>query len=73
MTIMNTIKCEICGKEVPENEAHYYEDGGYHVCEDCWKDEFVECERCGERIPRDEAYQGFDGHLCEYCHDDLFG
>ena len=25
------------------------------------------------RILRDDAYQGFDGHLCEYCHDDLFG
>ena len=31
-----------------------------------------ECERCGDRIPYDEAYRGYDGYLCEYCHDDLF-
>jgi hypothetical protein len=35
--------------------------------------EFVECERCGDHIPRDDAYRGIYGHLCECCHDDLFG
>ena len=70
---MNTIKCEICGKDVPAGEAIYYEEGEYHVCDDCFKSEFVECEHCGAYIPRDDAYNGLYGHLCEYCHDDLFG
>ena len=73
MTIMNTKKCEICGKEIPSGEAIYYEAGDYFVCKECWKDEFVECERCGDIISRDEAHRGFDGYLCECCHDDLFG
>lgn len=70
---MNTIKCEICGKEIPSGEAIYYEAGDYFVCDKCWEDEFVECERCGDIILRDEAHKGFDGYLCECCHDDLFG
>ena len=70
---MNTIKCEICGKEIPSGEAIYYEAGDYFVCKECWEDEFVECERCGDIILRDDAFQGFDGYLCECCHDDLFG
>ena len=72
---MNTIKCEICGKEIPSGEAIYYEEGDYFVCKECWEDEFVECERCGNNILRGEAYSGLseDGYLCEYCHDDLFG
>ena len=70
---MNTIKCEICGKEIPSGEAIYYEAGDYFVCEECWEDKFVECERCGNIIPRDDAYSGYDGYLCECCHDDLFG
>lgn len=70
---METVKCEICGKEVPESEAHYYEPGEYHVCQDCYDNEFVTCERCGEHITYDEAHEGFDGYLCDCCYDDLFG
>ena len=69
---MNTIKCEICGKEVPKDEAVYIEAGDYLVCKECWEDKFVECERCGDIIPREEAHKGFYGYLCECCHDDLF-
>ena len=70
---METVTCEFCGKELPKSEAMYYEAADVYVCPDCWEDEFVECERCGERISRDDAYRGFDGYLCECCHDDLFG
>ena len=70
---METVTCEYCGKTLPKTEAHYYEDGGYYVCPDCFETEFVTCERCGDSIPRDDAYKGFDGYLCECCHDDLFG
>ena len=57
MTIMNTIKCDICGKIIPSEEAIYYEAGDYFVCKECWEDEFVECERCGDIISRDEAHK----------------
>ena len=70
---METIKCEICGKTLTAADNHYYDEGGYYVCDDCWESEFVECERCGDRILRDDAHSGLDGYLCEYCHDDLFG
>ena len=70
---METIKCELCGKTLTAADNHYYDEGGYYVCDDCWESEFVDCERCGARIPLDDAYEGFGGHLCEHCHDDLFG
>lgn len=70
---METVTCELCGKTLPKSEAHYDEDGGFYVCDDCWTDEYVDCERCGAHIPIDDAYKGFGGHLCECCHDDLFG
>lgn len=70
---MSTIKCEICGKEIPSGEAIYYEAGDYFVCKECWEDEFVECERCGDIIPRDEAHHTHYGDLCDCCYGDLFG
>ena len=73
MTSMETVKCEFCGRILPKDEAHYYEDGDYYVCPVCKEKEFVTCERCGAEIPYDDAHNGFGGHLCEYCHDDLFG
>jgi ribosomal protein S26 len=69
---MEKVYCEYCGKTLPKSKAHYYEDGGYWVCDNCWENEFVTCERCGERIPYDDAYNGIYGYLCECCHDDLF-
>ena len=39
------------------------------ICPYCGSEELGEagtCERCGEPIPPDE-------HLCECCHDDLYG
>ena len=73
MTIMETVICECCGKELPKEEACYIEGGGYYVCPECRENEFTVCDRCGDIIERDSAYQGFDGYLCECCHDDLFG
>ena len=70
---METIKCEICGKEIPSGEAIYYEAGDYFVCKECWEDEFVECERCGDIIFYDDAHHTHYGDLCDCCHDDLFG
>lgn len=70
---METVICEYCGKELPKDEAVYIESADIYLCPDCAEDETVTCERCGERILRDDAYKGFDGYLCEYCHDDLFG
>ena len=70
---MEAITCELCGKTLTAADNHYYDDGGYYVCDDCWKSKFVECERCGDHILIDDAYRYADGYLCEYCHDDLFG
>ena len=71
---METIKCEICGKEIPKEGAYQVgEDSGVFVCEECYKNKCVKCSRCGEIIFYYDAYQGFDGYLCECCHDDLFG
>lgn len=70
---METITCEYCGKSLPKDEAVYVESADIYLCPECADDQLVTCERCGERILRDDAYQGFDGHLCENCHDDLFG
>ena len=70
---MSTIKCEICGKEIPSGEAIYYEAGDYFVCKECWEDEFVECDRCGDIIFYDEASETRYGTLCPCCYDDLFG
>ena len=72
---MNTINCEICGKEIPSGEAIYCEAGDFFVCKECYDDEFVECERCGDIVPLDEAYLsvGGNGYLGDCCHDDLFG
>ena len=70
---METIKCELCGKTLTAADNHYYDDGGYYVCDDCWESKFVDCERCDAHILIDDAYSGYDGYLCECCHDDLFG
>ena len=70
---METIKCELCGKTLTAADNHYYDDGGYYVCDDCWESEFVDCERCDAHIHIDDAHRGYDGYLCECCHDDLFG
>ena len=72
MTIMETVSCEYCGKEVPKNEATFYEDAGTYFCPDCAEKYLTHCERCGNVIAREDAYRGFDGYLCECCHDDLF-
>ena len=70
---METVKCEYCGKTLPKEEAVYCEDSDIYACPDCADEHLTECERCGALIDRDDAYEGFDGYLCEYCHDDLFG
>ena len=70
---MEIVICEYCGKELPKSGAVYIESAEIYLCPECAVDQTVVCEHCGERILRDDAYQGFDGHLCEYCHDDLFG
>jgi ribosome-binding protein aMBF1 (putative translation factor) len=70
---MNTIKCEICGKEIPSGEAIYYEAGDYFVCKECWEDEFVECDRCGAVVSRDDSYNTPWGTLCDCCHGDMCG
>ena len=70
---MNTIKCEICGKEIPSGEAIYYEAGDYFVCKECYEKECVKCDRCGDIIFYDDAHHTHYGDLCECCYDDLFG
>ena len=69
---METVKCEMCGKELPKSEATYIEDADIYFCPDCTKEEVVECERCGAKITRDSAYRGMYGYACECCHDELF-
>ena len=70
---METVTCEYCGKTLPKDKAVYCEDSGIYACPDCAEEHLVTCERCGALIDRDGAYSGYDGYLCEYCHDDLFG
>ena len=70
---METVICELCGKELPKEEATYIEGGEYYVCPECRENEFTVCDRCGEVISWDEAYTSPYGRLCECCHDDLFG
>ena len=70
---METRECEYCGKVLPKEQMTFYEDAGIYACPDCAKEHLTTCERCGAVVAYDDAYQGFDGHLCEYCHDDLFG
>ena len=70
---METVECEYCGKTLPKDEATHYEAADIYACHDCADEHLVECERCGAKIDRDDAYRGFDGYLCECCHDDLFG
>ena len=70
---METVICEYCSRLLLKSDAEYIESAGIYLCPECAEDWTVVCERCGERILRDDAYRGFDGHLCECCHDDLFG
>ena len=70
---METVQCEYCGKTLPKWQAEYSEDADIYACPDCADEHLVTCERCGALIDRDNAYRGFDGYLCECCHDDLFG
>ena len=70
---MERVFCEYCGRSVSKADATYYESAGVYVCPDCAEKELTKCERCGEVISYDDSYPGFDGHLCECCHDDLFG
>ena len=70
---MTTVICENCGMELPKDEAFYWEDAGYYYCPDCADECLTTCERCGAVIDYDCSYQGFDGRLCDICHDDLFG
>lgn len=69
---METVICENCGKELPKSEATYYEDADIYFCPECAKECLTTCERCGAVIAYDDSYRGFDGRLCEYCHDELF-
>ena len=49
---MKKIKCEVCGKEIPKDQAYQVgEDSGVFVCEECYENECIECDRCG-RINR---------------------
>ena len=70
---METVKCDFCGKTINKEEAVYCEDYDCYACPDCAEEHLTRCERCGTLIPIDDAYRGFDGYLCECCHDDLFG
>ena len=72
MTIMETVICEYCGKEVLKNEATEVAVNIY-VCPDCAEKHLVYCERCGEAMDREDANSGFGGYLCDSCYDDLFG
>ncbi len=70
---METIKCELCGKTLTAANNHYYDEGGYYVCDECWESKYVVCERCGAPVLISDAHRGNDGYLCESCYDDLFG
>jgi len=70
---METVECNYCGKTLPKSEATFCECDGTYACPDCAEENLVTCERCGEILDRSCAYKGLHGHLCEYCHDDLFG
>ena len=70
---METVNCEYCGRTLPRSEATYCESADVYVCPECAEKELVTCERCDDLIHIDEAYRGYDGYLCECCHDDLFG
>lgn len=70
---METVKCEYCGKNLPKEDAVFFENEGIYVCKDCVDEHFVECDRCGELIDADMASQTSYGYLCDCCHDDLFG
>ena len=65
--------CDCCGRSVSKADATYYEGAGVYYCPDCAEENLTHCERCGEVISLDDSYEGFDGRLCECCHDDLFG
>ena len=69
---MATLKCEICGKTLSAADNHYYDEGGYYVCDECWESEFVDCECCGTHIRKDEAYQVGEESgvfVCEECYE----
>ena len=72
---METIKCEVCGKEIPKDEAYEVgENSGVFVCQECYENECVECERCGEIMFYDDAnHTRSYGYLCDCCYDDLVG
>ncbi len=71
---METNKCEVCGKEIPQDQAiEVGENSGIYVCEDCYETECVKCSRCGDTIFLDEAHHTSYGVLCDCCNDDLFG
>ena len=71
---METIICEVCGKEIPKNEAYQVgEDSGIFVCEECYENECVKCDLCGDIIFYDEAYHTHYGNLCDICYGDLCG
>ena len=70
---METVTCEYCGKSLPKDEAVYCEDSEIYACPDCADEHLVKCERCGAVIEIYDAHRGFNGYLCEHCHDDLFG
>ena len=69
---MDTVTCEYCGKTLPKVDAKCTDEGTY-ACPECAVKNLVKCERCGAIIDYGNAYRGFDGYLCECCHDDLFG
>ena len=71
---METIKCEVCGKEIPKDKAYEVgEDSGVYVCQECFENECVKCDRCGDTIFYDDAHRTHMGTFCESCYYDLFG
>lgn len=67
--------CEICREYYydGDREEHYYDYGGYSVCDYCWEDYFRRCVDCDEYFySEDMTYIEDVGYVCEDCRNDNY-
>lgn len=68
---MKNIRCDICGRLVPEDNVERYNDLSY--CPDCANELLTTCDRCGAVVKYEDVTKTYFGYLCECCYDELFG
>lgn len=62
--------CRYCGREIKEDEAHYFDDT--IMCESCFNDRTSICEHCGRQMWTHEESSADNYTLCPQCYETYY-